>query len=338
MKIWSRLTRGAAAMVLLLFSLLIPGTGAAEGGPWRFVVMSDTRSNPCDADGKSGVNTRIVNRIATALAKEKPDVVLVPGDLVLGKAYQCGPAAPFATQLANWREAMKPVYEAGIPVLPVRGNHEYQSRNYFPNDPCRPLAPNPAALATYLAAFGRDVPQNGPDGQKGATYAYPHNNALFIGLDELFDLYSYDRAWLDAMLTANPRQHLFVFGHFPAFGVKHEDNLSCNGSSRDALWNAIGSHNGRMYFCGHDHLYDRSEVMDAAGNRVQQVLVGNGGAPFYNYTGGYDDKRVKPQKRVLSKPGYVVVTVDGTTVSVQMKAVDQDGTTIADEFGYTVPK
>lgn len=325
-------------MVLLLFSVLIPLAGATQDGPWRFVVLSDTRSNPCAADGKSGVNTRIVNRIATAVANEKPDLVLVPGDLVLGKAYMCGPADPFATQLATWREAMKPVYGAGIPVLPVRGNHEYQSKDHIFFDPCKPLAPNPDALATYLAAFGRDVPQNGPDRQKGATFAYPHNNALFIGLDELFDLYSYDRAWLDAMLKANPRQHLFVFGHYPAFGVKHKDNLSCNNSARDTLWNTIGSHNGRMYFCGHDHLYDRGEVMDAAGNGIQQVLVGNGGAPFYDYTRGYGDKRVKPQKRVLSKPGYVVVTVDGARVSVQMKTIDQDGTTIADEFAYNVPK
>jgi len=338
MKIWLHLIKGMLAALLSLFSVFIPLAGATQDGPWRFAVISDTRGNPCDPDGKSGVNTRIVNRIATAVASEKPDVVLVPGDLVLGKSHSCGFATSFETQLATWREAMKPVYGAGIPVLPVRGNHEYQSKDRILLDPCKPLAPNPAALAAYLAVFGKDVPQNGPDGQKGATFAYPHKNALIIGLDELFDLYSYDRAWLDAMLKANPRQHLFVFGHYPAFGVLHRDNLSCNSSSRDALWNTIGAHNGRMYFCGHDHLYDRGEVMDADGNSVQQVLVGNGGAPFYNYSGGYADKRVKPHKRVLSKPGYVVVTVDGARVSVQMKTVDQDGTTVSDEFAYSVPK
>jgi 3',5'-cyclic AMP phosphodiesterase CpdA len=329
-----RLIVGATAALLLLLSGIPPVSDAALDAPWTFAVLSDTRSDLHEADGRSGVNSGTVSRIATAIAKEKPDVVLVPGDLVLGNARN---AAPFETQLINWRRAMKPVYDAGIPVLPVRGNHEYLSKEYYPNDPCKPLAPNPAALATYLGIFGRDVPQNGPDGQKGATYAYPHKNALFVGLDELVNLYSYDRAWLDAILKANPRQHLFVFGHFPAFGLIHKDNLSCNSAARDALWNTIGAHNGRLYFCGHDHLYDRGETPDAAGHAIRQVLVGNGGAPFYYYNGGYADKRMKPEKRVQGKPGYLLVTVAGARVSVKLKTIGQDGITISDEFAYTMP-
>jgi hypothetical protein len=337
MKKRSCLTWRTAATLLLLISGILPVSGATKNEQWKFVVIADTRSDPCAADGKSGVNTGIVGRIATAVAHDKPDVVLVPGDLVLGYAYKCGPADPFETQLNNWRRAMKPVYDANIPVLPVRGNHEYLSKDYFPHDPCKPLAPNPVALATYLGIFGKNLPQNGPDGQKGATFAYTHKNAIFVGLDEYIDQYFYDRAWLDATLKANPRQHLFVFGHLPAFGVMHQDNLSCNKAARDALWNAIGAHNGRLYFCGHDHLYDRGEIPDAAGNSIQQVVVGNGGAPFYHYTGGYADIRMKPGKRVLDKPGYLLVTVDGARVSAQLKTIDKDSITVSDEFAYTMP-
>jgi hypothetical protein len=332
------LIRTLSTLLLFIVAALLPATGIAKDEPWKFVVLSDTRSDPCAADGKSGVNTMILGRIAEAVANEKPDVVLVPGDLVLGNSYKCAPADPYDTQLKNWRKAMSPVYDADIPVLPVRGNHELLSEDYFPSEPCKPVTPNPAALKTWLGIFGIDVPQNGPEGQKGLTYAYPHKNAVFIGLDELTDYLSYNPAWLDAMLKANKRQHLFVYGHFPAFGVMHRDNLSCNSAIRDFLWKSIGANNGRLYFCGHDHLYDRGKITDPAGNNIQQVLVGNGGAPFYNYSGGYADKRVKPQKRLLNKPGYLVVTVKGAKISAELKTLDDYKITISDAFVYTIPK
>lgn len=337
-KIKSRVIRVLPSLLLLLVAALLPSTGMAKDKPWKFVVLSDTRSDPCAADGKGGVNTMTLGRIAKAVASEKPDLVLAPGDLVLGNAYKCSPADPYDAQLKNWRKVMGPVYDANIPVLPTRGNHELASKEYFPNEPCRPVAPNPTALAAWLANFGKYVPQNGPEGQKGLTYAYTHKNALFIGLDELTDYLSYDPSWFDAVLKADKRRHLFVFGHFPAFGVMHRDNLSCNSATRDALWKSIGANNGRLYFCGHDHLYDRGEVTDPAGNGIRQVLVGNGGAPFYNYSGGYSDKRVKPRKRLLSKPGYLVVTVNGARISAKLKTLDDGKIIVSDKFGYTLPK
>jgi 3',5'-cyclic AMP phosphodiesterase CpdA len=328
--------RDVVSLLLCLFIALLPAVGAAQDRPWRFVVFSDTRSNPCDAGGANGVNTAVVSRIATAVATEKPDLVLVPGDLVLGTAYRCGPAVPFETQLENWRKVMKPVYDARIPVLPVRGNHEFLSNEHFPNEPCRSLVPNPVALKTWLRVFGPLVPENAPRGGKETTFAYPHKNALFIGMDELTHYLSFDPLWLDKAITANRRQHLFIYGHFPAFGVVHRDNLSCNSTTRDLLWNTMGANNARFYFCGHDHLYDRGEVTDAAGNRLQQVLVGNGGAPFYTYTGAYADTRMRPIKRILGTPGYLVVTVDGATVSAELKTLDNGVFTVSDRFGYTL--
>ncbi|MCM0081635.1 metallophosphoesterase [Geomonas sp. Red32] len=327
-----------ASILLLVCSVPSLAQDAAPEKPWRFVVLSDTRSDPCAPGGESGVNGAVLGRIARAVASEKPELVLVPGDLVIGNAYKCAPAASFDTQLKNWRKVMSPVYEAGIPVLPVRGNHEYLSRDYFPHDECRPLRPNPEALQIWLRNFGGDVPGNGPEGEKGVTFAYPHKNALFIGLDEQVNYLSYDRSWLDATVKASKRQHLFIFGHFPAFSVMHEDNLSCNTATRDALWDAIGANNGRMYFCGHDHLYDRGEMADAAGRPIRQMLVGNGGAPFYNYSGGYRDSKLKPEKRIISKPGYLVVTIDGRKATAVLKTIDGGKITESDRFDYTLPQ
>jgi len=337
-KIKSRLFRVLPSLLLLIIAALLPATGMAKDKSWNFVVLSDTRSDPCADDGKGGVNSVILGRIARAVANEKPDLVLVAGDLVLGNAYKCAPADPYETQLKNWRKVMSPVYDAKIPVLPTRGNHDILSKDYFPNEPCRPVTSDPTALQTWLAVFAKEIPQNGPEGQKGLTYAYTHKNALFIGLDELTDYLSYDPSWFDAVLKAHKRRHLFVFGHFPAFGVMHQDNLSCNSATRDALWKSIGANNGRLYFCGHDHFYDRGEVTDPAGNSIRQVLVGNRGRPFYNYSGGNSDKREKHRKRLLGKPGYLVVTVNGARISAKLKTLVDGKFILSDEFGYTLPK
>ena len=119
-KIKSRIIRVLPSLLLLIVAALLPATGMAKDKPWKFVVLSDTRSDPCAADGKGGVNTVTLGRIAKAVANEKPDLVLVPGDLVLGNAYKCAPADPYDTQLKNWRKVMGPVYDANIPVLPTR--------------------------------------------------------------------------------------------------------------------------------------------------------------------------------------------------------------------------
>lgn len=48
-------------------------------------------------------------------------MVIFPGDMVNGWFYI---STPYADQFATWRKAMAPVYDAGITVYPVRGNHE----------------------------------------------------------------------------------------------------------------------------------------------------------------------------------------------------------------------
>lgn len=77
-----------------------------------------------------------------------------------------------------------------------------------------------------------------------------------------------------------------------------------------------------MYFCGHDHFYDRAMIPDAKGRQIQQVLVGNGGAPFTHFAGPYGDKRVAGAEHLENVYGYVVVTVDGANVSAKLMVLD----------------
>jgi len=54
------------------------------------------------------------------LIQEQPDLVLVTGDLVEGYADDAG----MTSQLTTWRNNMQPIYNAGIPVYPIRGGHD----------------------------------------------------------------------------------------------------------------------------------------------------------------------------------------------------------------------
>jgi hypothetical protein len=322
-----------------------PADGVTGVKPWKFVVLGDTRSNPCDTDGGvAGFNRDAVERLAVAVAAEKPDLVLVPGDIVLGNGYACRspqppPESP-ESQLRGWRRAMKPVYDSGARVLPVRGNHE-MDRDAIMADwsSCRKRLPVERTILDAWRAVFNDpyIPVDGPPGQKGLTYAVPHKNALFVGFDQTVDQFQVEQKWFRQVLRGNRRTHLFTFGHYPAFAVKHRDSLSCYATARDRFWDAIGSAGGRIYFCGHDHFYDRSIIRDSRGRGIRQVLVGNGGAPLSRHPGGYPDPRVKGEERLDNSYGYLLVTVNGDEVTAKLKLLEPSGGwRTGDSFRYTV--
>jgi len=324
---------GLCVLGLILVTQTMTRTvgGAAKEAPWKFAVLCDTRSNPCvdPGGGAQGVNMTALGKIASAVAAEQVEIVLVPGDVALGNGYACKPPTPVPnapeSQYQLWRKVMGPVYDSGAKVLPVRGNHE-MDRDAVMSDwsSCRKRIPiENRLLDAYRKVFNDPyIPKNGPENQKGLTYALAHKNALFVGFDQITDQFQVNQKWFEQILAKDKREHLFVFGHYPAFAVKHKDCLACYGPARDRFWNAIGGAGGSMYFCGHDHMYDRAVIADSKGHQIQQVLVGNGGAPFSHFYGPYADKRVGGAEHLENVYGYVVVTVDGDTVSAKLMVLD----------------
>jgi hypothetical protein len=105
--------------------------------------------------------------LATEIVSQGVDLVVFPGDLVNGYNSQ----EALESQLLTWRDTMQPIYDAGIGVYPVRGNHDLGS---------------PPGTTAWNNVFSGDyaLPQNGPDGELNLTYSVAHENALFLGLDE----------------------------------------------------------------------------------------------------------------------------------------------------------
>ncbi len=212
---WERLGRSSgAALVLaaLLFAAacsgvpgpVASGAQAAEPAAWSFAVVSDTQGDNKDVAGKSGLNDAIIKPLAEAIAREKIDFLLVSGDLASGWFKNGGTG--YDVQYANWRAAMRPVYEAGIRVYPIRGNHDDgPERLALPPLPAN-LEPPPGTQermkAAFLAAFPEPyIPGDGPAGEERLTYAFSHKNALVIGLDQYANgQHKINQAWLDRAL------------------------------------------------------------------------------------------------------------------------------------------
>ena len=274
---------------LVLAGLIAAGN--AQAAPWRFIVTGDSRGS----DG--GVNRAILAEIASAITNERPDLVLFSGDLVTG-----GPATQ--SQFEAWTNAMAAVYAAGVPVYPVRGNHD---------------------LGTgWAKVFARDLPDNGPPGETHFTFAVRHKNALFLGLDEFINAHRVNQAWLNSQLASNTAPHVFAYGHEPAFKAYHHNSLADYPADRNAFWTSLANAGARVYFCGNDHFYDRARLDDGDGqtsNDLYQCIAAGAGAPIYSgaaYNG--NNGQWTPIRQAHDEQhGYMVGEVDGLDVRLTWK-------------------
>ncbi len=342
----------ACFLVVLLISCVFLGgcflSTAREEDPvsWKFAVISDTQGDNRETPGKSCINDAVVTKIAEDMANEKPDFLLVVGDLVNGWFRNGGTA--YSTQYANWKAAMMPVYRAGIRVYPIRGNHDAgPERTVLPPLPAH-LEPPPGSLdllrEAFVKAFSEPyLPKNGPSGKEEAfTYGFTHKNAFIVALDQFGSHeHTIHQAWLDRQLSENRKSHVFAFGHEPAFQIRHKDCLAFYPQARDAFWDSIGRAGARVYFCGHDHLYNRAEIPDIAGNPVWQVVAGTGGGRLVPWSGTYPEgSRVKGVYSDSDHHGYLLVTVKDSTVTIEWKALVGNAESgmwkTLDSFTYTV--
>jgi len=304
-------------LTLLLF-ILTAVLGRAGEESWKFVRISDTQADTSQwkttADHRL-VNVQICGEIARAIVREKPDLVIVAGDLVTqgrGEAYKL------------WREVMAPVYQAGIQVYPVRGNHDDS-----------PIA--------WKNTFGTDIPANGPPGETGFTYFFTNKNALFVGMDVYINtnrLHRINQEWLDKIVAGNTLPHVFVYTHEPAFKLIHADCLGAYPEERNKFWATLKKAGARIYLCGHDHVFDHARIDDGdgnPGNDIHQYLGPPGGGILGKYDGTnepYIPRRVFHE----GSCGYIVGEVKGPDVKVVWKRrVNTNVFEEVESWSYTVP-
>jgi len=305
---------------------------------WRFIMTCDSRG-----DVVSGVNEQILSEIAHETVRQDVDFIIYPGDLVYGARLK---PSHFESNLWRWIQAMRPVYDAGIPVYVCRGNHEVGDMwdaepNQLPN-------PKDNYSLRWLHVFGnpelsdQKLPDNGPANARHMSYSVAHKNALVIAVDQYGGIkhklaHQVDQAWLDSQLKSNTRPHVFVFGHEPAFRLVHPDCLDDYPAQRDRFWYSLQSAGVRMYFCGHDHFYNHARVDDGDGdpnNDIHQLVVATAGAPGYTwyppYVGENSHFNVIPVHHA-ERYGYILVEIDGldvTAIWMERRSLDSWGPAI----------
>lgn len=289
----------------LLLAFLTSTSFAWE--PWEFIVTADSRSN--SHSDHNGVNVAILSEIADEIVTHNPDFFLFAGDLSVGSTNK----EDLEIQFLTWRGTMQPVYDAGIPVYAVRGNHDCYSY--------------PSCLEAWNNVFSGPytLPNNGPAGESNLTYSVAHKNVLALALDELqtpnHSKNYVHQTWIDAVLAANDKPHIFAFGHFTAFKMIW-DSLGDHPTDRDLFWDSLENAGGRTYFCGHEHFHDRASADDDGdpNNDLYQYVIGSAGASAHdwedgNWTGDNSGRTLTSIYHTIFF-GYVIVEIDGFDVTL----------------------
>ena len=312
----------AASSILFAIAAITPADS------WKFIVTGDGRSGKARPEDHNGVNTVIMAEMANAMVTEKPKFVLFSGDLIAGPKTD----AEMESQLETWLGVMKPVYDAGIKVYNIRGNHEMHVPH--PEDVWRKMFVGPYAM-----------PSDGPKGEEGMSFTVNYKNVLIVGLDEFQTSQVHvNQAWLDDVLKTKKAQHIFVYSHKMAFrSGNHDDGLETDPSSRDTLIKSLIAAGSRTAFFGHDHLYDHLAVTgpgELANKTFHQFVIGTAGAPLVHGTddpGNNSIWKVQKIKHIEDKYGYAVVEIDGPKVTITFKARVSPGVyEPADIFSYSV--
>ena len=267
-------------------------TPVSKGKSWRFVVVGDTHVT-------TGSDT--IKEMIPYFISDSIDLVVVCGDIVEGGLRTT--STQMLGELQMWQSIFKSIYDNGIGVYTMRGNHENDVENN---------------LSSWNSIFSgsKEMPQNGPSGEINLTYSFEHRNAKFIILDNYTSIHGVNQTWLDLQLSANEQPHIFVFGHEAAFKVFHSDCLDDYPTERNTFWQSLEDAGAKVYFCGHDHFFDACKVDNGdanLNNDIYQLVVGGGGGWLmskYQYNGS-NAPYTQSALYHRNQHGYALVEVNG---------------------------
>jgi len=299
---------------LVAFFCAVVPAGATS---WKFVVMADSQGY--GTDNTNTVSTVLLGDMATYVANTvQPDVVVFDGDLTDAAASQ----ASVESALNTWKTTMAPIYNASIPVYPVRGSHDLGGNT----------------KQTYSDVAWQNVftlPTNGPAAEQELTYSFTHNNATFLVLDEYRlnpgTWATVDTSWVATQLASNTNPHIFTFEHSQMVKVEHDYCLDqCDVTARNALFNSLTAANAKVHFTGHMHLSNVTRLNNDTTDPTDtnpiddyyQVIVAPCSQKFYDWNPEvYDGNAIAgwtPHKDYNQEyqNGFTVVEVDGLDVTV----------------------
>ncbi|AWW00762.1 metallophosphoesterase [Arcticibacterium luteifluviistationis] len=132
-----------------------------------------------------------------------------------------------------------------VPSVMTPGNHEYKNVKLSPQ---------------WRPQF--NLPQNGVPGLEETNYEinYPEMKVISLDGEQIDESLHYRKAqaaWLDSILTYNPKKWTVVTMHYPVYSTKsNRDNVKL----RETLKPIFDKHKVDLVLQGHDHAYGRGNV------------------------------------------------------------------------------
>jgi len=286
--------------------LTAPGDGCT---PYSFIALGDDRS-----DNDYGPNPRW-NSIIMEAMEYFPLFVLNSGDLVKD--------GDKTDQWDHWLEETDPAL-AFAAHMPTMGNHDD--------------GPGVGDGANFNQVF--HLPSNTVTGTED-YYFFTTGNSVVVSLStQEFKgggiPFGDQAAWLDQVLTENPRMWKFVFFHHPVycsedlFGLVHPPNQE---GQNAAYTEVFDKHHVDIVFYGHNHWYERLGPMKGNGGDEEgipvdnfedgtvYVVTGGAGAMTYNivvnlFCPGF----TKGSKKCSGDHHFVLIEIDNNKLTYTARA------------------
>jgi acid phosphatase type 7 len=260
--------------------------------PFQIVVYGDMRFT--DPDQTSAANPKVRRWLVEKIAAEKPDAVLLSGD-VAWKGGEANDYAVYASETKSW-------HDAHLRIYPALGNHEFDGGG------------EKQCLENWWNAF--------PELRGRRLYSVQLGDSVYLlNLDSNSSLMpgSEQIAWIRGQLASLPSTVRFVFfnlHHPPVVDVQANGDSSHNGRPNEKALGeflAKAPEKARARFvvtAGHIHNYERFFQND-----IVYLVAGGGGAKPRSIQRSAADLY---QDSAFPNYGYVRIVVKGDTMEGTM--------------------
>lgn len=262
-------------LLLVVFGVLARLLALAGNPKLTFVVYGDVRTN-------HDVHKAIVAQIL----KVNPAFILCTGDLVSRGSVQ--------EQWETFFEIIKPIMDAKIPYIPVKGNHDVDSGTglWAKAVERMGLKPNTGNPNFFSVRFG-DV-----------HIAILDSTTIFESDEQI--------RWLEKEMSGSKALHKFVALHHPLFTLIERRSEGAE-RIRQRLQPVFNRLKICAVFAGHDHHFYMTKR-----DGVTYITTGGGGAPLYDL----EPRRAEEGDSFLKAHHFIKVEIEGQVVKGTVIGMD----------------
>lgn len=269
-------------------------SGGEPAGTWTFVSMPDFVN--VDTDFPQPGWEPALDFVLGGVKSEKPDFLLVAGDLVMG--HWCTPEeveSYAARYYPAWKQRLE---HHALPFYAAIGDHELGDNPW----PDWKLALVPALKKQFRRYL--EMPDNGPPQMRGTAFWWRHKGVLFVAVDVFEEaqgpqggltpqVTGEQLRWFENVLEENADvNHVIVMGHTPILGPVRawsSSRLMLKDGRESPFWKAMAAHGVDLYLCGEVHAVTCIE-------RDGVMQIAHGGLIGYNTRTNYLVARVTPER------------------------------------------